>query len=403
MSDLKENPVKAAPKKKAVKNITVSQPTGINKLQVKPANAKPTSTKPIADLQPVTKPTKVNQIIIEKIIVHILSPGIRKLTLSGAILDPKTDKDAFVMTKEHIFDITQNDRTCEAIFTKNKKFSACDLSKTACGSQGAFIRASKTLARKLYIQLKKNRSIKECDLVICQYHIKGKPKQKQLAILKLGMLYGLRNQITPLTKSINKVHFTGRQQFTFQDLQKGALVQSCDPKLPCNLLLLDNQTTPLYQKKIAFYFVRKYLESKIAHDSIYFTRLLYENMIDIENELFKAGQYPYVEMIHKLEEYICTQKTYNLAAWMIILKFPAGLVKRVNQLLHPDLKTVVTFPIDLDIFRKYLEHARFRGSNGLTLQVPGNSLSMIILPKVTVKPAKPILITLKTNDWTRLK
>ena len=407
MSNLKKSPSIATPKQKSVKNITVSQSTDIHKAKSKTTTSQPT----------IVKPTKLNQIVIEKIIVHIVDPKMSGPTLSNDLLDLQIYTEAFDLVQKHIFNILRNKRTREAKFTNYGTTTVCGLAKTACTVPSKFIDASQKLAELLHTQMKKVPNTGECDLVACQYHIAKEPeenqkmleekqkehKDRQLAILKFGMTYGLRNLVDPIGGTVN---LENSKPFTFRELQKGALVLSCGESSPCNLLILDNQTKPLYQKSVAIYFREKYLKSEFISDSIYLTRLLYESLIDIENALFKAGKYPYVERIHKLEEYICTQNTYNLAAWMTVLKFPVDLKTQVKNLLHPNLKTVITFPIDSDIFLKYLEHARFRGSHELTLQVPGSSLSMIILPKVKVKPEKqkkPILITLKTNDWTRLK
>ena len=397
MKDLKKTPIKEAPKKKPVKKITVNKPTDIIKFQVKQANLNPPGVLPATAQQSAAKPTQVSQIIIERIIAHILDPKMSAPTLSKILLNRKVNNEAFDLVQTHIFKIIWNNRTREARFTSHKSTSVCGLSKKACTNIKGFKDASKEMASKLFNLTKDIPNIGKCDLVVCQYHIKNEPERKQLAILKLEISDGLPNLVDPVT---GMVDLKNREPFTFRDLQKGVLVQSCDPNLKCHLLILDNQSRPPNQNDVAAYFMKKYLESELISNSIYLTRLLYENLIDIENALFKAGHYRFVELIHKLEEYICTQEFYNMTGWMKDLDFPDDLVKLVEDLLYEDLKSVVTFDIDLYTFRKYLKQARFKGSNGLLLKIPGKSLSMIILPK---KPTKPIQITLETNSWTRMK
>lgn len=427
MKDLKESPVNAAQKKKSVKTITVSQPTVINKLQVKPTTAKITSTKPNAKQQPVTKPAVVNQIVIEKIIVHILDPKEPIPTLSNKLLNPAIYTEAFELVRRQISNILHNKRTRKAIFTNHGASTVCGFSKIACTYPSKFIDASQELAKLLHTQIKSIPNTGKCDLVVCQYHIEkklvggqhepekrqNKRPKRQLAILKLGMSYGLRNVVNTLGgTSVKEVILENSKPFTFRELQKGALVQSCNLKSPCNLLILDNQTKPFYQKKVAIYFKDNYLESEFASSSIQLTRYLYESLIEIENDLVKDGLYDDVEHIHELQVYFFKIAVFNLKTWMKGSNLPASFIMNVDPLLKTYMKGIATFDIDQDTYRKDFEQARFLGSNGLSLQVPQDFLSMICLPKLytkskkpanPAKPKKPILIMLETNDWTRLK
>lgn len=411
MKDLKENPVKVSPKKKTKGKTTVSQPTGTNKFQ-----AKTTATKSSTAKQSVAKPINVNQIVIEKLIVHIIDPKEPSPTLSKYLLNPKIHTEAFKLVQKHIFNILHNKRSREAIFTSHGSSSVCDLSKTACAYPSKFIVSSQKLARLFHAQVKRIPNTGECDLAICQYHIEKKPDEeqqdpeirqneqpeKQLAILKLRMSYGLRN----IVKTAGEVILENSEPFTFRELQKGALVQSCDPNSPCNLLILDNQTEPLYQKKVAIYFKDNYLKSVYVNNSLYLTRRLYESLIEIENDLVKAGLYQDVELIHKLQVYFFKKSVFNPRTWMRGSGLPAYFVVYVDTYLKEHLTGISTFKIDQGTYQRDLAQARFRGSSGLALQVPQDSLSMISLPKVPPtpgKPAQPTLITLKTNDWVRLK
>ncbi len=417
MQNPKGNSTKAAPKKRKTGKTTVSQPTGTNKFQ-----AKTTATKPSTAKTSTAKSTSNTQIVIEKIIVHIIDPKKPSPTLSKDLLDPKIYNEAFELVRKHISNILHNKRTREAIFTSHGSSSVCGLSKTACAYPSKFIVSSQKLAELFHDQTKKIPNTGECDLVVCQYRIEetaGEGQQdsekrqnehpkRQLAILKLRMSYGLRNIINPA----GDVILENSRPFTFRELQKGALVQSCDPNSPCNLLILDNQTEPLYQKKVAIYFKDKYLKSVFINNSLYLTRCLYESLIEIENDLVIAGLYDEVGHIHELQVYFFGKDVFNPKTWMKGSGLPAPFIASVDALLKKYMKGVATFDIDQGTYQKYLEQARFRGSNGLTLQVPQDFLSMISLPKMYAKPQKPanpaepekpILIMLETNEWIRLK
>lgn len=342
----------------------------------------------------------LNEIVIEEIIVHILGPSRLGLVKSDECLDRGENPEAFDIIKVNILKILKSEKTRKAKFTDFQPHLASGICDDAIRHPQSFIAASQKLAEKLYAILKRNSNIAECDLVVCLFHDAGVPQRRFIAILKLGLSYGLRNKVI-IQGSNRIISFDSLHSFTFETLQKAAVVPVYDIENVYDLILVDFQTRPAYRNQIARFFIGRFMGSKLIPDDMHLTRLLYESLIDIENRHLRAGNYPDAEKIHELERHICGQKVYNLNAWMKKLGFSKRLMDAVNAEINPDLRHAA-FHIHQSSLKKYCQRVKFKDSNGLVVQIPGIYLTNIRLPG---KPSKslPVTISLETEGFERVK
>lgn len=342
----------------------------------------------------------LNEIVIEEIIVHILGPTRLGLVKSDECLIREENPEAFEIIKENILKILRSEKTRKAKFVDFKSNLTSGICDDAIKNPQEFIGASQKLAEKLYAILEGNSNIAECDLVICLFHDKKRPQHRFIAILKLGLSYGLRNKVV-IQGNNRIISFDSMHSFTFETLQKAAVVQVYDVKNEYDLILVDFQTRPAFRNQIARFFMGRFMGSMLIPDDMRLTRLLYESLIDIENRHLRAGNYPDAEKIHKLEHHICDQKVYNLNSWMKKLGFSKRLIAAVNAEINPDLRKAV-FRIHQSSLKKYCQRVRFRDRNGLIVQIPGIYLAKIRLPGKPSR-AQPITITLETQGFERVK
>ena len=342
----------------------------------------------------------LNEIVIEEIIVHILGPSRLGLEKSDKCMDRGENTEAFEIIKENILKILKSEKTRKAKFIDFQPHLSSGICDDAIRHPQSFIAASQKLAEKLYDILKRNANIAECDLVVCLFHDAEQPHRRFIAILKLGLSYGLRNKVI-MQGSNRVISFDSLHSFTFETLQKAAVVPVYDMENEYDLILVDFQTRPAYRNQIARFFIGRFMGSKPISDDMHLTRLLYESLIDIENRHLRAGNYPDAEKIHELEHHICSQKDYNLNAWMKKLGFSKRLMAAVNAEINPDLRHAA-FHIHQSSLKKYCQRVRFRDSNGLIVQIPGIYLANIRLPG---KPSKSqsVTITLETRGFERVK
>ena len=342
----------------------------------------------------------LNEIVIEEIIVHILGPSRLGLVKSDECLDQGENPKAFEIIKENILKILRSEKTRKAKFIDRKANLSSGICDDAIRNPQNFVAASQKLADKLYAILKGNSNITECDLVVCLFHDAKHPKRRFIAILKLGLTYGLRNKVD-IQGNNRIISFDSLHSFTFETLQKAAVVSLYEASSEYDLILVDFQTRPAYRNQIARFFMGRFMGGKLISDDIHLTRLLYESLIDIENRHLHAGNYPDAGKIHELEHHICSQKVYKLNAWMKKLGFSKRLMDAVNTEINPDLRKAV-FHIHQSSLKKYCQRVRFRDSNGLIVQIPGIYLTNIRLPGKPSR-AQPITITLETQGFERVK
>ena len=236
--------------------------------------------------------------------------------------------------------------------------------------------------------------------MVCLFHDAEQPQRRFIAILKLGLSYGLRNKVIVQGDS-RIISFDSLHSFTFETLQKAAVVQAYIKENEYDLILVDFQTRPAYSNQIARFFMGRFMGAKLISDDMHLTRLLYESLIDIENRHLRAGNYPDAEKIHELEHHICDQKVYNLNAWMKKLGFSKRLMDAVNAEINPGLRNAA-FHIHQSSLKKYCKQIKFRDSNGLVVQIPGIFLTNIHLPGKSTK-SQPITITLESKGFERVK
>ena len=350
-------------------------------------------------------------IIIEKAIVHILDPGDTGFIPSSKCLDPKINIKALDLIRKHILETANNPEIKKAKFINKshdlKDNIVCKNCNIAIKIGKKFIEASEIIAGYLF-KILQTKNLSNCDLVICLYHIDKEPKEKFIAILKLELSHGLRNKVVKTSSGANVISFEMDNTFALEMLQKAAIVHLYNSQNPYDLLVIDHQARSTSKFGVAIYFLDNFLKSETEIDDRYLTRLLYENLVDIENKFWKNGNIVYAKNTRKLLPIICSSRSFNLPAWMASLSFSKTLQKKINSMIRPQLRGRA-FSIHKASLENYCEKIKYQGSNDLIIEIDGKYIGNLKLAKKRVKKAgkrvthPPVSITIDTKNLSRVK
>ena len=345
-------------------------------------------------------------IVIDKAIVHILGS---QLVISKACLSKTSSGGTYTSSiiKNHIERTLKKNDLIEVKFKTNPSSEIKDLSMNIFRGNISFIDGSKLITQKLFSILANNSNLSKCILAICLFHNTGSQKKK-LAILKIELSHGLQlNTTGPI------IVIPGTSPFTLGTLQKIAVIQEYNIQNSFDVQLDDLQAGPTSKYGAAEYFLVDFLECILKLSNQYLTRLLYENMIEIENDFRKERKYRYAKKTTGILPLICKCRTrrFNmdvLNGWMNTLRFSKKLkiatINRINPILGNR-----TFYIHKTTMREYCERVKYHNSKELLIEVEGNKSNNVRLLRRRLRWIDnkiflvPSLVKIKTDQWVRMK
>ena len=348
----------------------------------------------------------INNIKIEKIIAHVLSPNQAGLIKSDSEIDVSNNYQTVQLITNHIKNIHEDTKTRKAKFNPSLGDTTAKICNEIIKNPQTFIPNSQKLATNLFKIMEKDKRISDCDLVICLFSELGNFSDKFLALLKLDLsdASGFQNEITKVKGKVivNIIYFN--LNFAFSQLQKAAIIKKYDsekenileeliqeehdpetdfnnlpdydPEPEYDLLIVDRQAWSSTRFNVAKFFSTDFLGCDIILNNTDLTKLLYWNLTFIENKLITEEEYVYIEKIVLLSNHIENIRIYNPIAWMNELEFPESLITLVSIIIIEDIR-VKNFPIDPAVRKKHYQKAKYQGSNGLIVEINRKNINNI--------------------------
>ena len=351
----------------------------------------------------------LKKIQIDKAIVHILEPGINGLTLSDRCLQPTSD--IIVRNKKKIQQSRSNKNAITSKFSKFNPSLVSGISQRIINDPDYFIDGSKEIAKILHKIVFRNSKQSNCDLIICSFQ-EINTQKKYVAILKMKITSGLQNQIIDDDGTINIV-VDNMGIFTPGTLQKIVIIQEFNEKNKHDVQIVDYQVDATSKFGAAKYFLIDFLDCKPVLSNQHLTRLLYENMVDIENKFRKEKKYRYAKKTTGMLPLICKcrNKIFNmnvLDEWMNTLRFSEKQKKEIIGKTNPNLVNR-TFHIHKTTMREYCQRVKYHNSKELFIEVDGKKMNNVRLLRRRLRWINnriflvPSLVKIRTDQLVRLK
>ena len=351
----------------------------------------------------------VNRIQIDKAIVHILEPGKNGLTLSNQCLQPTNA----ILTRisKQIQRSGNNKNKITSKFSQISPTLVSGISQRIINDPKYFIKGSQEIAKILHQIVYRNRKQSNCDLVICLYQDINTQK-KYVAISKMELSSGLQNQIIDDNGDI-VIDVGGLGTFTPGTFQKIAIIREFNKKNKFDVQIIDYQVDATSKFGAAKYFLIDFLDCNPELSNQHLTRLLYENMVDIENKLRKEKKYRYAKKTTGILPLICKCKRRRfkldvLDEWMNTLRFSDKQKEIVKNEIKPALLQR-TFYIHKTTMKEYCQRVKYHNSKELLIEVEGNKSNNVRLLRRRLRWIDnkiflvPSLVKIKTDQWVRMK
>ncbi|MBN1324509.1 MAG: nucleoid-associated protein [Methanotrichaceae archaeon] len=347
---------------------------------------------------------KVEEVIIDEMIVHILDTSQPEPVLSEILLPLEGRPDLRKYFESHIKNSIEDSASKAAVF---KEVGGGGVAEEVClavmeGRQ-TLVEGSQALARSLFAIMAKDGRISAGDLAVCLFRT-GSDSAPHLGLLKIDpspayahtveerdgkrlIGFAIREKVMPSTK---------------ERLQKCAFVLPVkDRGIGYHMIVLDRQIKQL-EGETAQFFLQRFLGAEQAMDDRQRTRNLYMGLIDAKNDLRKEGRIDSEEeeKLSKAIEVAVSSEKIEVDRFVEALPLPpdekAYIKEAVSQKV-PDRE----FSLDKEFAEGLIKRRRFRGKHGLKFEVDKDHFKDVVkeMKDVTLGGKKVTRVVLEVEDW----
>jgi hypothetical protein len=329
------------------------------------------------------------------VIVHIFSPRVDDEVkrvpgwiMSDEPMDLTQNQPACDFVKVHIRNVLADQNLRPAKFTDLAPDRPGHMTDQLIKKPDQLIPLSQKLAKALFDIMERDRRTSICDLAVCLFTAGNYPGQRFVALLKLDPSTVFHNQVNIVNgkQVVNLV--IQNLAFTTERLQKAALIQGYDDKKPYDLLLLDTQVSAERATGVAIYFRKTFLGCELVYDSTQLTGDLWNAFIESENQLIRAGHSIAASDFRTRAISTLQMHDFSLGSWLDGLPYKDQEKKLIEQVMRAKLITG-DFLIDPNRVSLIPLKARFRGSNGLIVEINLKNINDLKIKHVLDKPGKP--------------
>lgn len=349
---------------------------------------------------------------VAEVILHILDSRQNQLQLSEIpIPQGQGDPRIFEYFRSRIDESARDAGARPARFQDLDGDSASVCRGILDGGPG-LVQGSQKLAAKLFDILRKNRSIAPGNLAVCRYRgTENGTTEDCLALLKIDPTEALRPVVTEdqaghryVTLDIETEVFPTLGE----RLQKCALIRKLDPRPEdFDLLLIDRQTRTGEGPEVARFFTEDFLEAELAFDSRRSTERLYRGLVFAQNLLRAELTDKQQVLLEKQIQGVLSLERVNVDDWLKQTGLSKKALETLREQLAPEHLPDREIVIDRDYADKVVQWRRFRGDDGLKLDVPadqyGNTGEKKLVEVERIKPpvgAPYYQIVIRTKTWT---
>lgn len=345
------------------------------------------------------------------VIVHIFTPRVesKQKVVPGWILSDEPmnlalNEPAYDFISVHIRNVLSDENLWTAKFTDLASDRPAMITKKLIKSPDQLILESKTLAKILFNILERDRRTSVCDLAVCLFTAENYPDKTFIALLKLDPSAVFHNNVIEIDGKQVVELVIENLAFTTERLQKAAIIQEFSAENEYDLLLVDTQTWEGKGPEIAKYFSGTFLGSEITYDSTRMTGDLWNAFIESENQLIKAGYSKVASDFRTRAISTLQMHDFSLGSWLDGLPYIDPEKKLIQQVMRARLHKG-DFIIDPKRVSLIPLKVRFRGSNGLIVEINLKNINDLKINHVAATASEPIHweICIDTPTLVRVK
>ncbi len=346
------------------------------------------------------------QIKIEELVIHILDPQGQGMVLSSASVPLDAQPELQEYFSHHLLVSLQDTTTKAARFRNLNPDQPSGICRELLRARMNLVDGSQRLAKALYPLLERDARVTTGDLVVCLFQAEPYKYTRFLAILKVDPAKIFSHVIRQDRRGNTYISFeritTG---FTNERLQKCAMVQPLEPRHPeYDMLLVDRQAradTPT----VARFFTESFLDAEETFDARKYTERLSKSLLSTQNRLRERLTPEENEALDDGIQQAMNSRRLDLNHWLSELPVTEEVKTELDQSLQLAVPERV-FNLDTPYARKLLSQVKFRGDNGLRLELPTEAEDDLIVSTehITDDPERQPFyrIVIETRTWKKV-
>jgi len=339
-------------------------------------------------------------ITLGDVIVHMLDPRGAGLTRSQRTL-PLSEELADYFAA-HVRNSLEDGSAKAATFKAIEDDAVSGVCDGLLKGDIGLVPGSRTLARRLYDIMAKDRRISAGDLVVCFYQAANYP-DRCLALLKIDPSRVFRHTTLTDDEGRRYVGFEVEEEAmptTRERLQKCAFVQPLEPRPDYDMLLLDRQAG--MARDVAKFFADDFLGADLTFDARARTRILYGSVVSARNQLSDVISRDEQAALDRAIQGAMASDRVDVDAWIDGLPLPQEAKERIETVVAknlPDRK----FDLDKSAAKSLTKRRRFRGDDGLKVEMETGAYRRLVhdVELVEDDPGRPPYhrVVIHTERW----
>jgi hypothetical protein len=346
------------------------------------------------------------KISIEELIIHIIDPRGQGLVVSNVTLPLSKNQALVAYFVSHIEETLKSPAIKAAQFRNINPDQPSGICMALLRKEMPLVEGSQSLANALYEILNQDHRITAGDLAVCLFQAENYPYTRFIAIMKVDPSQIFKNVILEDARGRKYVSFEADLNgFTSEKLQKCAIIQPLEPRHPdYDMLLLDRQIGGAEDRRVARFFSETFLDAKDAFDSYKYTDRLHHSLVTVQNKVNDRLSPAERQELKKDIEKAVSGRRLNLDRWLDDLTLAEDIKQEIDRTIRPVIPAR-EFNIDQSLSKKILKKVKYRGDNGLTLEIPSEFFNVNIASEELISddPERTAYyrVVIETETWKR--
>ncbi len=342
---------------------------------------------------------------IDQLIIHMVDPwGPNGLVLSERTLPLEDNPNVTAYFVAHIQNSLTDAAARAARFRELGKDSMAGICDAVLGGSLDLVQGSTRMAESLDKIVRKDRRISPGDLAVCIYRAQSKGKfGRYMGMLKLDTSEVFRHRRQRDDRGQVYVSFETETEImpsTREKLQKCAFIRPREPRPDYDMMLIDRQVRP----PVARFFTEDFLGAELALDARQRTERFYRSLVSAFNQLCSRLASQEREVLLDAIDLAVVSSSVNVDRWLETLPVSEPHKEEIDRIISQELPDR-EFGIDSKFASRLTQRRRFRGDDGLRIQVSSDYYSQLFreVRRIDEPGAPPYYrIVLHTERWEEL-
>lgn len=354
----------------------------------------------------------LTNIEVTSLIVHVIDTK----STTGLLLSSRTvaitpnDRVALYFAN-HIKNSVKDGRGIAAVFNNVAPGDVSWTCSSLIDQSIDLVTGSHDLAQRLFTIMSRDKRIASGDLAVCSFTAENGSQAPQassyVGILKLDPSLALWHKTEYDDDGRPYVRFEVADNVlptVNEKLQKCAFIQSLTPRGQFDLLVLDDQIGARPGESVARFFLQQFLNARPAMDSAQCTHALLTALRQGERAIRKLLTDDQRQDFGLHRQAVVRSAHVDLDHWISSLPIPDSAKEKLDEALRHELPNR-TFDIDHRVVNTEMPKRRFRGSNGLRVDIPDDLFSTIYRgaeEQFDEHGNRYYRVTLHTDSWEEI-